>query len=191
VASDGVHRPVHRDTHYGATGAFWSSLGYENTFETDHGSGFNGSTRRRSVCLHRRAAGEPLETHPIIGVSDSLSFASARADRLAGRSPRGTGASSKRSCAIRRSTGQPAGTAPGRDAAPDADAHPGEVRLARVLHELRDIRRSDAIVSCRSSWRPSGGSRPLVMHPSRLTAATTTTRSRRWRDVAKLVKDAR
>ena len=39
MATEGI-QGLHVETrNYGATAAFWASLGFENTFETDHGSG--------------------------------------------------------------------------------------------------------------------------------------------------------
>ena len=60
---------------YGATAAFWASMGFEKVFETGHGSG-----------QWRHPAGGPyvfvneqhetgLETHPILRVADATVFA--------------------------------------------------------------------------------------------------------------------
>ena len=39
MATEGI-QGLHVETrNYGATAAFWASLGFESTFETDHGSG--------------------------------------------------------------------------------------------------------------------------------------------------------
>jgi hypothetical protein len=39
VATEGI-QGLHVETrNYGATAAFWASLGFKSTFETDHGSG--------------------------------------------------------------------------------------------------------------------------------------------------------
>jgi hypothetical protein len=64
---------------YGATAAFWASLGFENVFATDHGSGqWEHPAGGPYVFISEQQAGE-LETHPILRVSDSTAFAPARA----------------------------------------------------------------------------------------------------------------
>jgi hypothetical protein len=60
---------------YGATAAFWSSLGFQNVFETDHGSGhWEHPVGGPYVFINEQHDGE-LETHPILGVADSTAFA--------------------------------------------------------------------------------------------------------------------
>ncbi len=39
MATEGIEGLSIRTRNYGATAAFWASLGYKNTYETDHGSG--------------------------------------------------------------------------------------------------------------------------------------------------------
>jgi hypothetical protein len=39
MATEGIEGILVETRDYGATAAFWKSLGYENQFETDHGSG--------------------------------------------------------------------------------------------------------------------------------------------------------
>ncbi|HVC70038.1 MAG TPA: hypothetical protein VNC61_07200 [Acidimicrobiales bacterium] len=59
---------------YGATAAFWASLGFKNTFETDHGSGqWEHPAGGPYVFINEQHGGE-LETHPILRVADSLTF---------------------------------------------------------------------------------------------------------------------
>jgi hypothetical protein len=79
VATDGVIGLYIETRNYGASGAFWSALGYRNTFETDHGSGQWEHPTGGPYVFIAEQQGEPLETHPILGVSDSQSFTSARA----------------------------------------------------------------------------------------------------------------
>jgi hypothetical protein len=63
---------------YGATAAFWRSLGFESTFETDHGSGqWSHPAGGPYVFIDERPDG-PLETHPILGVADAGGFAPER-----------------------------------------------------------------------------------------------------------------
>jgi hypothetical protein len=60
---------------YGATAAFWASMGFKNVFETDHGSGqWVHPTGGPYVFIAEQHDGE-LETHPILGVADAGAFA--------------------------------------------------------------------------------------------------------------------
>ncbi len=66
---------------YGATAAFWKSLGFETLFEDGHGSG---QWRHSSGGPYIFIAEHPdenhtLETHPILGVDDADAFAPDRA----------------------------------------------------------------------------------------------------------------
>jgi hypothetical protein len=104
---------------YGATAAFWKSLGFENTFETDHGSGqWQHPSGGPYVFIAEEHEGE-LVTHPILGVSDSTDFPAEFAPRHWGvveatlRDPDG------REVALHAPV--PAGTT-----TPDADAHHAE-----------------------------------------------------------------
>ena len=64
---------------YGATGAFWRSMGYEPVFETDHGSGqWVHPAGGPYLFIAERGEGE-LETHPILRVADATAFAPERA----------------------------------------------------------------------------------------------------------------
>ena len=64
---------------YGATAAFWGSLGFENVFETDHGSGqWEHPAGGPYVFINEQHDGE-LETHPILHVADSTTFSPDRA----------------------------------------------------------------------------------------------------------------
>ena len=64
---------------YGATAAFWSSLGYRNAFETDHGSGQWEHPGGGPYVFIAEQQGAQLEAHPILWVSDSEAFAPERA----------------------------------------------------------------------------------------------------------------
>ena len=64
---------------YGATAAFWASLGFENTFETDHGSGQWEHPAGGPYVFISERQGDSLATHPILWVNDSESFAPDRA----------------------------------------------------------------------------------------------------------------
>ena len=60
---------------YGATAAFWASLGFRSTFETDHGSGQWEHPDGGPYVFISEQQGTPLETHPVLGVEDSEAFA--------------------------------------------------------------------------------------------------------------------
>ena len=62
---------------YGATAAFWRSLGFVNIFETDHGSGqWEHPSSRIYVFIAERADPEhALLTYPVLDVADSTRFA--------------------------------------------------------------------------------------------------------------------
>ena len=60
---------------YGATAAFWGSLGFRNAFETDHGSGQWEHPSGGPYVFIAEQQGEPLETYPVLWVADSGSFA--------------------------------------------------------------------------------------------------------------------
>ena len=59
---------------YGATAAFWKSLGFDNVFETDHGSGqWRHPAGGPYVFINEQHDGD-LETHPILRVSNAEAF---------------------------------------------------------------------------------------------------------------------
>lgn len=65
---------------YGATASFWKSLGFENLFETDHGSGqwVHPSGGPYVFISEQGDPDTPLVTHPILGVADSTQFKPSR-----------------------------------------------------------------------------------------------------------------
>ena len=68
---------------YGATAAFWASLGYLSTFETDHGSGqWEHPAGGPYIFINEKQDGE-LETYPILQVADSTIFEPDRAPDFA------------------------------------------------------------------------------------------------------------
>jgi hypothetical protein len=75
VATDGIEGFYVRTRNYGATAAFWLSLGFEKVFETDHASGqFVHPAGGPYVFVDEDLEAE-LETHPILRVADSTAFA--------------------------------------------------------------------------------------------------------------------
>ena len=68
---------------YGATAAFWSSLGFTSTFETGHGSGqWDHPNGGPYVFIAEQHEGE-LTSYPILAVADSTTFAPERAPEYA------------------------------------------------------------------------------------------------------------
>jgi hypothetical protein len=79
VATEGFAGLYIETRNYGATAAFWSSLGFVSTFETGHGSGqWDHPAGGPYVFIAERPEGE-LVTYPILAVADSTTFAPDRA----------------------------------------------------------------------------------------------------------------
>ena len=72
------------ETHnYGATAAFWASLGFKNAFETGHGSGqWEHPAGGPYVFINEQHEGE-LATHPILAVLNAQAFAPDRTPEFA------------------------------------------------------------------------------------------------------------
>jgi hypothetical protein len=83
VATDGFVGFYVETRNYGATAAFWASLGFRNAFETGHGSGQWEHPTGGPYVFIAEQQDAPLETHPIVWVSDSQSFAPDRAPDFA------------------------------------------------------------------------------------------------------------
>ena len=79
MATEGFEGFYVETRNYGATAAFWESLGFKNVFETDHGSGQWVHPAGGPYVFVNEQLGEPLEIHPILRVADSTAFAPARA----------------------------------------------------------------------------------------------------------------
>jgi hypothetical protein len=75
VATEGI-QGLHVETrNYGATAAFWASLGFENTFETDHGSGHWVHPAGGPYVFIREQHDTELVIRPVLRVADSTAFA--------------------------------------------------------------------------------------------------------------------
>ena len=71
----GLPRLYVETRNYGATAAFWVSMGFKRVFETDHGSGqWVHPAGGPYVFINEQHESE-LETHPILGVADAGAFA--------------------------------------------------------------------------------------------------------------------
>ena len=83
MATEGIEG-LHVETrNYGATGAFWASLGFKKVFETDHGSGQWQHPAGGPYVFIKEQHDAPLETHPVLRVVDSTAFAPDRAPDFA------------------------------------------------------------------------------------------------------------
>lgn len=78
MASEGV-QGLHVETrNYGATAAFWASLGFTATFETEHGSGQWVHPAGGPYVFIREQHDADLIVRPVLRVSDPATFAPAR-----------------------------------------------------------------------------------------------------------------
>lgn len=68
---------------YGATAAFWASMGFKNVFETDHRSGQWQHPAGGPYVFINEQQENDLGTHPVLRVADSTAIEPSRpADRL-------------------------------------------------------------------------------------------------------------
>lgn len=79
MATDGITGLYIETRNYGATAAFWASLGYTSLFETDHGSGQWVHPAGGPYVFIAEQLDHELETHPVLAVADAASFAPTRA----------------------------------------------------------------------------------------------------------------
>ena len=79
MATEGLAGLYFETRNYGATAAFWASLGFENMFETGHGSGQWVHPDGGPYIFINEQQDGPLDTHPILGVADATTFAPPRA----------------------------------------------------------------------------------------------------------------
>ena len=74
MSTDGIEGIFIATRNYGATGAFWRSLGYENIFETDHGSGQWVHPSGGPYLFIAEQHDAELVMHPIVRVGDAAVF---------------------------------------------------------------------------------------------------------------------
>ena len=78
MATEGIDGILVETRNYGATAAFWKSLGYEVAFETDHGSGhWVNPAGGPYVFIAERQTGE-LRVQLALKVADAAAFSPAR-----------------------------------------------------------------------------------------------------------------
>jgi hypothetical protein len=79
MATDGIEGLMVETRNYGATAAFWASLGFEKVIETDHGSGqWVHPTGGPYVFIVEQHDERDLEVHPVLKVADAAAFAPTR-----------------------------------------------------------------------------------------------------------------
>jgi hypothetical protein len=125
MASEGMEGLYVETRNYGATAAFWQSLGYRAEFETDHGSGqWRHPAGGPYLFIAERQGADEVVLQPILAVADAAAFAPERApDWAAPWEPQHFGVLGAR---LRDPDGREVGLhAPLPDgvAAPDMDAH--------------------------------------------------------------------
>jgi len=87
MATTGIKGLLVETRDFEATKTFWTSLGFECVFETDHGSGqFTHPGGGPYVFVNQvDDTHEPITLHPILGVEDSARFAPEPAPEFAKR----------------------------------------------------------------------------------------------------------
>lgn len=78
MATEGIEGLQVETRNYGATAAFWASLGFESAFETDHGSGQWVHPAGGPYVFIREQHDTELELRPVLRVADSSAFAPSR-----------------------------------------------------------------------------------------------------------------
>lgn len=74
MASEGIEGFYVETRNYGATAAFWASLGFRGVFQTDHGSGQWAHPSGGPYVFINEQLDAELETHPILRVGDATAF---------------------------------------------------------------------------------------------------------------------
>jgi hypothetical protein len=75
VATDGIEGFYVETRNYGATAAFWSSLGWKSGFETDHGSGHWVHPAGGPYVFINEQQDRDLDLRPVLRVTDPDAFA--------------------------------------------------------------------------------------------------------------------
>lgn len=76
MATQGIKGLLVETRDYQATKTFWTSMGFQNVFETDHGSGqFVHPGGGPYVFVNQVGQGVTPTLHPILGVADAEAFA--------------------------------------------------------------------------------------------------------------------
>ena len=83
MATEGFEGIYLETRNYGATAAFWGSLGFVNRFETDHGSGQWDHPAGGPYVFIAEQQDRELDLYPILRVPDAATFAPSRAPEFA------------------------------------------------------------------------------------------------------------
>lgn len=78
MASEGIAALYIETRNYGATAAFWASLGFKNVFETDHGSGSWEHPAGGPYVFISEQHDTDLKFEPVLTVADAAGFAPER-----------------------------------------------------------------------------------------------------------------
>ena len=74
MATDGIDGLIVETRNYGATAAFWSSLGFRNVIETDHGSGQWEHPAGGPYVFIVEQQDRDLQVLPVLKVADATTF---------------------------------------------------------------------------------------------------------------------
>lgn len=83
MATEGIEGIYTETRNYGATAAFWASLGFAADFETGHGSGQWRHATGGPYLFINEQHDRPLAQYPVLTVADSTAFNPARAAEYA------------------------------------------------------------------------------------------------------------
>ncbi|WP_354643782.1 VOC family protein [Kitasatospora camelliae] len=83
MATDGIEGFLVETRNYGATAAFWKSLGFESVLETDHGSGHWRHPAGGPYVFIVEQHDRELATRPVLTVADAAAFAPDRTPEYA------------------------------------------------------------------------------------------------------------
>lgn len=75
MTTDGIEQIYIETRNYGATAAFWRGLGFENTFETDHGSGTWEHPKGGPSIFINEQHERDLDLHLVLSVAEARGFA--------------------------------------------------------------------------------------------------------------------
>ncbi|GAA4986163.1 glyoxalase/bleomycin resistance/dioxygenase family protein [Yinghuangia aomiensis] len=78
MATEGIEGFLVETRNYGATAAFWKSLGFRSVLETEHGSGHWAHPSGGPYVFIVEQQDRELTTYPVLKVADSAAFAPER-----------------------------------------------------------------------------------------------------------------
>ena len=78
MATNGIEGIYMETRNYGATAAFWASLGFTSVFESGHGSGQWVNLAGGPYVFINEQQDRDLDVHPVLGVLDAAAFRPSR-----------------------------------------------------------------------------------------------------------------